>query len=79
MLLEKLFVTPTCSWYDNINMYLTGLGHAVAHLVEALRYKPKASGFNPSRLTMAQGLTQPFTEISTSNISWVVTAVGAWG
>jgi len=32
---------------------------------------------NPSGRTMALGLTQPLTEMSTRNISWVVKAVGA--
>jgi hypothetical protein len=48
-------------------------GHAVAQLVEALRYKSEGRGFdghNPSDRTMALGLTQPLTEISTRNISW---------
>jgi hypothetical protein len=57
-------------------------GHAVAHLVEALRYKPEGRGFdsrychwnfywhNPSGLTIALGLTLPLTEMSTRNISW---------
>jgi hypothetical protein len=41
--------------------------HAVAQLVEALRYKPEDRGFdsrwchNPSGRTMAQGYTQPLT------------------
>jgi len=59
-----------------------GQGHAVAQLVEALRYKPEGGGFhsdgitgifhwhNPSGRTMALGLTQPLTEMSTRNISW---------
>jgi len=34
---------------------------------------------NPSGRTMALGLTQPLTEISTINISWEVKAAGAWG
>jgi len=33
---------------------------------------------NPSGRTMALGLTQPLTEMSTRNISWVVKAEGAW-
>jgi hypothetical protein len=32
---------------------------------------------NPSGRTMALGLTQPLTEMSTRNISWVVRAAGA--
>jgi len=32
---------------------------------------------NPSGRTMALGLTQPLTEMSTRNISWVVKAAGA--
>ena len=58
------------------------LGHAMAQLVEALRYKPKTAGsipdgvigifyrHNPSGRTMALGLTQPLTEMSARNISW---------
>jgi hypothetical protein len=57
-------------------------GHAVAQLVEALRYKSESRGFNsrwcqwifyqhnPSSRTMAVGLTQSLTEMSTRNISW---------
>jgi hypothetical protein len=53
----------------------------VAQLVEALRYKPKVAGpvpddvigtfncHNPSGRTMALGLTQTLTEMSTRNIS----------
>jgi coproporphyrinogen III oxidase len=56
--------------------------YAAAQLVEALRYKPEGRRFdscgvirifhlhNPSRRTMALGLTQPPTEMSTRNISW---------
>jgi hypothetical protein len=41
-------------------------GHAVAQLVEALRYKPEGRGFDslwchPSGRTMALGQTQPLT------------------
>jgi hypothetical protein len=58
------------------------MGHAVEQLVEALRYKPEGRGFdsrfitvifhwhNPSGRAMAEGSTQPLTEISTGNISW---------
>jgi hypothetical protein len=53
------------------------VGHAVAQLVEALRYKPKVARsipggvigifpwLNPSGRTMALGSTQPLTEMST--------------
>jgi hypothetical protein len=64
--------------------------HAVAQLVEALRYKPEGRGFdsrwchwiffflhNPSGCTMALGSTQPLTEMSTRGISWGVKAAGA--
>ena len=34
---------------------------------------------NPSGRTMALGLTQPLTEMSTRNISWGVKAAGAYG
>jgi hypothetical protein len=33
--------------------------------------------YNPSDRTMALGLTQPLTEMSTRNISWGVKAAGA--
>jgi len=56
------------------------LGHAVARLVEALRYKPEGSipngvigifhWHNPSGNTMTLESTQPLTEMSTRNISW---------
>jgi hypothetical protein len=57
-------------------------GHEVAQLVEKLRYSSEGLGLdfrlcqwnfyrhNPSGRTMALGLTQPLTEISTRNISW---------
>jgi len=58
-------------------------GHAVALLVQALRSTSrKVAGsipdgvtenfhlHNPSGRTMALGLTQPLTEMSTRNISW---------
>ena len=60
---------------NRINIRLSG--HAVAQLVEALRYKPEGRGFdsrifrssNPSVSTVALGLTQPVTEMSTRIIS----------
>jgi len=60
-------------------------GHAVAQLVEALRYKPEFSmvsmeifhRHNPSSLTMALGLAQALTEIITRNTSLGVKAAGA--
>ena len=45
-------------------------GHAVAQLVEALRYKSEGRGFDPSGRTMSLGSTQPLIELSTRNISW---------
>ena len=63
----------------------------VAQLVEALRYKRKVAGsfnsgltgifhwHNPSGRTMALGLPQPLTEMSTRNITWGVEAAGAYG
>jgi hypothetical protein len=57
--------------------------------VEVLSYKPMDVGsipdgvigifhwHNPYGRTMALGLTQPLTEMSTKNISWVVKAAGA--
>jgi hypothetical protein len=65
----------------------THRGHEVAHLVEALRNQPQGStadgaivifhSHNPSSRTMALGSTQPPKEMSTSDISWGVKAVGA--
>ena len=62
------------------------MGHGVAQLVEALRYKPEGRGFeiifhwyNPSGLTMALWLTQPQTEMSTRNISCGLKTAGAYG
>ena len=60
------------------------LGYAMAHSVEALHSKLEGRGFdsqwchwhNPSGHTVALGLTQPLTEMSTKNISWVVKAAG---
>jgi hypothetical protein len=56
-------------------------------LVEALCYKPEGRGFDSrwchwkfhshSRRTMALGLTQPVTEMSTRNNSWGVKTAGA--
>ena len=63
----------------NYQCHYYPLGHAVAQLVEALRYKSEDRGFdsrwcywnfsNPSDRTIALGLTQPLTEMSTRNIS----------
>jgi len=67
------------------------IGHAATQLVEALRYKVVGlipdgvvvifHCHNPSGCTMAMGLTQPLTEMSTRNISWEegVKAAGAEG
>jgi hypothetical protein len=54
----------------------------VAQLFEALRYKPDGvTGIfhwnNPSGRTMALGLTQPLTEMSTRNIYWGAKLAGA--
>jgi len=43
---EEFVCEPRCSWYDNINMYLTGIGHTVVQLVDALRYKSEGRGFD---------------------------------
>jgi hypothetical protein len=56
--------------------------HAVAPLVETLRYKLEGRGFDsqwchPSGCTVALGLTQTLTEMSSRNISWGVKAAGA--
>jgi hypothetical protein len=60
-------------------------GHAVAQLVEALRYNSEGRGFdsqwchwhNPSGRIMVLGSTQSLTEMSTKNISWGIKAAGA--
>ena len=64
-------------------------GYAVTQLLDALRYKLEGRGFdsrwchwnfhwrNPSDRTMALGLNQKLTEMSTRNISWGVKAAGA--
>ena len=60
-------------------------GHAVAHLGEAVRYKPEGGRFdsrifhlhNPSGRSMALGSTQLQTEMNTRNISWEVKSSGA--
>jgi hypothetical protein len=61
---------------------MTAMGHAVAQVGEALRYKPKGAGsfpdgVNPSGRTMALSSTQPLTEMSIRNIFWGVKAAGA--
>jgi len=61
------------------------LGHPVAQLVEALRYKPEGRGFDSRwchwnfSFTMAMRLTQTLTEMSTRNISQWLKAAGAHG
>jgi hypothetical protein len=56
--------------------------HAVAQLVEEIRYKPEGRGFdcrlghNPSYRTVALTSTKPLTQMSTMNISWDVKAAG---
>ena len=66
-------------------------GYAVAHLVEALRYKPEGRGFDSrwghlnfsltqsSGRTMVLGSTQPLTQKSTRDIFWGVKAASALG
>jgi hypothetical protein len=69
---------------DN-DLFIAGgiqMGHAVAHLVQALSYKPQVAGSIPDRVTgifswhnsfgctVALGSTQFLTEMSTRNISW---------
>jgi hypothetical protein len=66
------------------NSSVEELGHPVAQLVEALRYKPEGRGFasrwchwnfyshNPSGRTLDLGSTQPLTSMSTRTSSWTV-------
>ena len=70
------------NWGWECSGIYTGKGYTVAQLVKALCYKPEGYGFdsqwctgifhlhNPSGRTMAKGLTQPLTEMTTRNISW---------
>jgi hypothetical protein len=89
-----LFSSPfsACPTVTLIWFRIVVRGHAVAQLVEALRYKSEGGGFNsrwyhwkfvqlhnPSGRNMSLGLTQPVTEMSTRNISWVIKAAGALG
>jgi hypothetical protein len=65
------------------------VGHAVAQVIEALRYKPEGRGFdsqwchwnfhcrNPLGRTVSLGSAQLLTEMRTRNISWGVKAAGA--
>ena len=74
--------------YNSNIYYVLHMGHAVAQLVQALRRKVAGSipdgvigifyWHNPSGRTMALGMTQPLTEMSTRNISWRVKAAGAY-
>jgi hypothetical protein len=77
----------TKSVYISFRNYYFGIcWHAVAQLVEALRYKPKVAGSIPDGVifhwhiptgrTMAPGSTQPLTETSTRNIFW--SGTGGW-
>jgi len=79
-----------CGKWDEIRTgHLLDGEYAVAQFVEAPRCKPEGPGFdsrwchwnfsidNPSGRTMALGLTQPLTDMSTRNISWEVKAAGA--
>jgi hypothetical protein len=71
-----------------VTQHFSVLGHAVAQLVEARCYKPEGCGFdsrwcdwkfslnNPSGRTMALGLTQPLTEMSSRNNFWEEKAAG---
>jgi hypothetical protein len=61
------------------DVLLYSVGHAVAQLVEVLRYKREGHGFDSRWClwNMALGSTQHVTEMSTSNISWGVKVAGA--
>ena len=60
-------------------------GCIVTQLVETVCYKPGCSVIgvfhcnNPSFCTMALGLTQPLSDMFTSNFSWGVKVAGAYG
>jgi hypothetical protein len=75
-------------FFWNVSSYKNRLGYMVAHLVEAMSYKPKGHGFNsqwsqqdfsllkPSSRIMVLGSTQPLIEISTKDISWGLKMAG---
>jgi hypothetical protein len=57
-----------------------GKGHGVAQLVKALRYKPECRGFDSQWCrTVALGLTQHLTEMSTKSAFWGIKAAGVQG
>jgi hypothetical protein len=62
-------------------LYHQRTGHAVAQLVGAGRSRVQfpmvSTKFSISNRSMALGLTQPLTEMSTRNISWGVKAASA--
>jgi len=59
-------------------VYQNNEEHAVARLVEALRYTTAIFHWhNPSGVTLCMESTQPPTEMRTKNISWGVNPVGA--
>jgi hypothetical protein len=69
------FIKTTNVTTNNLPVHIYHRGHAVTQLVEALSYKPEGRGFDsrwcywnfgiPSSRTLALGLTQPLTEMST--------------
>ena len=79
-------LTLSCNYYKKQTCFILNvcvcvcvcvyMGHAVAQLVEALRYKPEGRGLDSlwchwiSGRTMALGSTQPLTEMNTRNVSW---------
>jgi hypothetical protein len=59
-----------------LSVYVLKRGHAVAQVVDALRYKPEGRGFDSS-WCLALGSTQQLTEKSNRNFSWRVKAADA--
>jgi len=75
---QPAFLTVSRVHFFDFYTYICATGgHVVAQLVEARRHKPEGRGFdvsifhlhNPSGRTIALGLTQPLTEMSTRCIS----------
>jgi len=72
------------------SLFIKETGYAVAQLRHCATSQKVAGSFpdgitgifhwhNPSSRTVALGLTQPLTEMSTRNISWGVKTASAWG
>ena len=76
----QIILSLNQQWHTQWHSWLRH--HATSHKVAGLIPNGVTGIFhwhNPSSHTMALGLTQPPTEMSTRNISWGVKAASAWG